>query len=25
MEYAGPDLYLDLDKDGKLIGMEILV
>jgi hypothetical protein len=24
IEYAGPDLYLDLDKDGKLIGVEIL-
>jgi uncharacterized protein YuzE len=24
MAYAGPDLYLDFDKDGTLIGVEIL-
>jgi uncharacterized protein YuzE len=25
MAYSGPDLYLDFDRDGKLIGVEILV
>lgn len=24
MPYSGPDLYLDFDKDGRLIGVEIL-
>lgn len=24
LHYSGPDIYLDLDKDGKLLGIEIV-
>jgi uncharacterized protein YuzE len=24
VDYAGPDIYLDIDKDGRLVGLEIL-